>query len=309
MALVSLKGLLDKASSGGYAVPAFNVNNLETVQAAFQAAQLERSPVILQATEKAGEYAGFDLLSAMVHKAAESALGGPVPAALHLDHGGSVEVVLKAIRNGFTSVMIDGSHLDFNKNMGLTRRVVEVAHPVGVSVEAELGRLGGIEDEVAGEVQLTDPEAAGRFIKETGVDALAVAIGTSHGAYKFRGEPRLRTDLVKRIKDLVNIPLVLHGASSVEKEIVDMAELYGARLKGAKGIPLESIREAIKNGINKINIDTDLRLAFTASIRKVLMESPEEFDPRKILGPARELMVQTMRNKMKVFGSSGKALS
>ncbi|MDI6760394.1 MAG: class II fructose-1,6-bisphosphate aldolase [Candidatus Brocadiaceae bacterium] len=309
MALVSLKGLLDKASSGGYAVPAFNVNNLETVQAAFQAAQLERSPVILQATEKAGEYAGFDLLSAMVHKAAESALGEPVPVVLHLDHGGSVEVVLKAIRNGFTSVMIDGSHLDFNKNMAITRRVVEVAHPVGVSVEAELGRLGGIEDEVAGEVQLTDPEAAGRFVKETGVDALAVAIGTSHGAYKFRGEPRLRTDLVKRIKDLVNIPLVLHGASSVEKEIVDMAELYGARLKGAKGIPLESIREAIKNGINKINIDTDLRLAFTASIRKVLTESPEEFDPRKILGPARELMVQTMRNKMKVFGSSGKALS
>ena len=308
MALVSLKGLLDKASSGGYAVPAFNVNNLETVQAAFQAAQLERSPVILQATEKAGEYAGFDLLFAMVHKAAESALGGPVPAALHLDHGGSVEVVLKAIRNSFTSVMIDGSHLDFNKNIELTRRVVEVARPVGVSVEAELGRLGGIEDGVAGEVQLTDPEAAGRFVKETGVDALAVAIGTSHGAYKFRGEPRLRTDLVKRIKDLVNIPLVLHGASSVEKEIVDMAELYGARLKGAKGIPLESIREAIKNGINKINIDTDLRLAFTASIRKVLTESPEEFDPRKILGPARELMVQTMRNKMKVFGSSGKAL-
>lgn len=305
MGLVSLKGLLDNASSGGYAVPAFNVNNLETVQAAFQAAQLERSPVILQATEKAGEYAGFDLLSAMVHKAAESS---PVSAALHLDHGGSVEVVLKAIRNGFTSVMIDGSHLDFNKNIGLTRRVVEVAHPVGVSVEAELGRLGGIEDEVAGEVQLTDPEAAGRFVKETGVDALAVAIGTSHGAYKFRGEPRLRTDLVKRIKDLVNIPLVLHGASSVEKEIVDMAEGYGARLKGAKGIPLESIREAIKNGINKINIDTDLRLAFTASIRKVLTESPEEFDPRKILGPARELMVQTMRNKMKVFGSSGKAL-
>ncbi|HLA37024.1 MAG TPA: class II fructose-1,6-bisphosphate aldolase [Candidatus Brocadiales bacterium] len=308
MGLVSLKELLDKASSGGYAVPAFNVNNLETVQAAFQAAQLERSPVILQATEKAGEYAGFDLLFAMVHKAAESALGGPVPAALHLDHGGSVEVVLKAIRNSFTSVMIDGSHLDFNKNIELTRRVVEVARPVGVSVEAELGRLGGIEDGVAGEVQLTDPEAAGRFVKETGVDALAVAIGTSHGAYKFRGEPRLRTDLVKRIKDLVNIPLVLHGASSVEKEIVDMAELYGARLKGAKGIPLESIREAIKNGINKINIDTDLRLAFTASIRKVLTESPEEFDPRKILGPARELMVQTMRNKMKVFGSSGKAL-
>ncbi len=303
MGLVSLKELLDGASSGGYAVPAFNVNNLETIQAAFQSAYLEHSPVILQATEKAGEYAGFDLLSAIVHKTAERS---PIPVTLHLDHGGSIEAVLKAIRNGFTSVMIDGSHLDFNKNVELTRRVVEVAHAVGVSVEAELGRLGGIEDEVSGEVRLTDPEEARHFVDETGVDALAVAIGTSHGAYKFKGEPRLRVDLVKQIKDLVNIPLVLHGASSVEEEIVNMAESYGARLKGAKGIPLESIREAIRNGINKINIDTDLRLAFTAATRKVLAENPEEFDPRKILGPARELMVQTMRNKMRAFGSTGK---
>lgn len=303
MGLVSLKELLERASQHGYAVPAFNVNNLETIQAAFQAAQLEHSPVILQATEKAGQYAGFDLLSAIVYQAAERS---NVPVALHLDHGGSLEAVLKAIRNGFTSVMIDGSHLDFNKNIELTKRVVEVSHPLGISVEAELGRLGGIEDEVSGEVQLTDPEAARGFVKETGVNALAVAIGTSHGAYKFKGEPKLRIDLVKRIKDLVNIPLVLHGASSVEQDIVDMAEAYGARLKGAKGIPLESIREAIKNGINKINIDTDLRLAFTAATRKVLTESPEEFDPRKILGPGRELMVQTMRNKMRAFGSSGK---
>jgi fructose-bisphosphate aldolase class II len=303
MGLVSLKELLDDASRRCYAVPAFNVNNLETIQAVFQAAQSEHSPVILQATEKAGQYAGFDLLSAIVYKAAERS---SVPAALHLDHGGSLEAVLQALRNGFTSVMIDGSHLDFNQNVGLTKQVVEVAHPLGVSVEAELGRLGGIEDTVSGEVQLTDPEAARRFVEETGVDALAVAIGTSHGAYKFKGEPQLRIDLVKKIKDLVNIPLVLHGASSVEKEIVDMAETYGARLKGAKGIPLESIREAIKNGISKINIDTDLRLAFTAATRKVLMENPEELDPRKILAPARDLMVKTMGNKMRAFGSSGK---
>ncbi len=304
MALTSLKELLDNASRGSYAVPAFNINNMETIQAALQAAQLERSPVILQATEKADQYAGFGILSAIVHKAVKKC---SVPVVLHLDHGGSLEAVLKAIQSGFTSVMIDGSHLEFNKNLELTKRVVEVSHAVGVSVEAELGRLGGIEDEVSGEVQLTDPEAAKQFVEETGVDALAVAIGTSHGAYKFKGEPKLRIDLVKRIKELVKIPLVLHGASSVEKDIVDMAEAYGAKLKGAKGIPLESIREAIKNGINKINIDTDLRLAFTAATRKVLAESPEEFDPRKILGPARDLMVHTMRNKMRAFGSAGKA--
>ncbi len=303
MGLVSMKELLDKAAREGYAIPAFNVNNLETIQAAFQAAQSERSPLILQATEKAGQYAGFDLLSVTVHKAAERYR---IPVALHLDHGGSVEVALTAIRNGFTSIMIDGSHLDFKKNVELTKRVVEVAHPVGVTVEAELGRLGGIEDTVSGEVQLTEPMDAKRFVEETGVDALAVAIGTSHGAYKFKGEPTLRIDLVKQIKDLVNIPLVLHGASSVEKEIVDMAESYGAKLKGAKGIPIESIKAAIKNGINKINIDTDLRLAFTAATRKVLAENPEEFDPRKILGPAREAMAKTMGNKMRAFGSSGK---
>lgn len=304
MALVSMKAILDKATREGYAVPAFNVNNLEGIQAAFMAADLECSPVIIQATEKADEYAGFDLLSAMVKTAAEKAR---VPAALHLDHGTSLGAVLKGIRYGFTSVMIDGSHLDFQKNVELTLRAVEVAHATGVTVEAELGRLGGIEDEVSGEAFLTDPEEARMFVERTGVDALAVAIGTSHGAYKFKAEPRLRIDLVKKIKGLVGIPLVLHGASSVEEEIIKMAEDYGAEIHGARGIPIEAIKEAIRNGINKVNIDTDLRLAFTAATRKVLAESPGEFDPRKILGPARELMVRTMRKKMHAFGSTGRA--
>jgi fructose-bisphosphate aldolase class II len=305
MPLTPLKGILEKASKGGYAVPAFNVNNLETVQAAITAAEQECSPVIIQATEKAGRYAGFDLLSALVKTAAERVC---VPVALHLDHGASLEAVILGIRHGFTSVMIDGSHLDFDKNAELTRRVVEIAHVVGVSVEAELGRLGGIEDDVsAAETVLTDPEAARKFVEKTEVDALAVAIGTSHGAYKFKGEPRLRIDLVKKIKDKVGIPLVLHGASSVEENIVKMATIYGAKLPGAKGIPLEAIKEAIKSGISKINIDTDLRLAFTAATRKILADRPEAFDPREILGPGRELMVETMRRKMQAFGSTGKA--
>ncbi|HHT9118191.1 MAG TPA: class II fructose-1,6-bisphosphate aldolase [Candidatus Hypogeohydataceae bacterium YC38] len=305
MPLTPLKGILEKASKGGYAVPAFNVNNLETVQAAITAAEQECSPVIIQATEKAGRYAGFDLLSALVKTAAERVR---VPVALHLDHGASLEAVILGIRHGFTSVMIDGSHLDFDKNAELTRRVVEIAHVVGVSVEAELGRLGGIEDDVsAAETVLTDPEAARKFVEKTEVDALAVAIGTSHGAYKFKGEPRLRIDLVKKIKDKVGIPLVLHGASSVEENIVKMATIYGAKLPGAKGIPLEAIKEAIKSGISKINIDTDLRLAFTAATRKILADRPEAFDPREILGPGRELMVETMRRKMQAFGSTGKA--
>lgn len=305
MALKTLKEILDKASSGGYAVPAFNVNNLEMVQAAFWAAREESSPLIIQCTEKAGRYAGFGLLSALVKTAAEKT---PIPVVLHLDHGKSTEAITEGLNHGFTSVMIDGSHLDFDKNVEMTRRVVEMAHPKGVSVEAELGRLGGIEDDVSGEKCLTDPSAAKEFVEKTGVDALAVAIGTSHGAYKFKGEPMLRVDLVREIKELVRIPLVLHGASSVEEEIVRMAESYGASLPGAKGTPLGAIKEAICNGINKINIDTDLRLAFTASVRKVLAETPQEFDPRKILGPARELMKETMQRKMRAFGSSGKAV-
>ncbi|MBU2534499.1 MAG: class II fructose-bisphosphate aldolase family protein, partial [Alphaproteobacteria bacterium] len=258
-------------------------------------------------TPSAIKYAGLAYLAKIVKATSQFA---PVPMSLHLDHGKDIETITKCVDAGFTSVMIDGSHLDFEENIALTRKVVELAHPKGVAVEAELGRLAGVEEVSVEEKEaiLTDPEAAKEFVERTNVDALAVAIGTSHGAYKFRGEPKLDFKRLTEIGEKVNVPLVLHGASGVPAWIIEKATKYGAQLAGAKGMPDESIKQAIRLGIAKINIDTDLRLAFTATVREVLATTPTQFDPRKILGPAREAMKEVVRSKMRLFGSSNKAV-
>jgi len=304
--LVNNKDLLVPASRKGYAVGAFNINNLEALLAVSEAAVEEKSPVIVAVTPSAIKYAGLAYLSEIVKTAAKSV---PVPMSLHLDHGEDFETVSKCVGAGFTSVMIDGSFLKFDENVALTKRVVDSAHPKGVAVEAELGRLAGVEEKTVEEKEavLTDPDAAKEFVKKTGVDALAVAIGTSHGAYKFKAEPKLDFERLRQIREKVSVPLVLHGASSVPQWIIEKAVKYGAELAGAKGIPEEHIKKAISFGIAKVNIDTDLRLAFTATVREVLAKSPKEFDPRKILGPAKEAMKEVVKGKMRLFGSSGKA--
>jgi fructose-bisphosphate aldolase class II len=304
--LVTNRELLFSARKNGYAVGAFNIQNLESLLAVTEAAVEEKSPVIVAVTPSAIKYAGLAYLSKIVRTAAENT---PMPMSLHLDHGEDFETVYKCIEAGFTSVMIDGSFLSFEENVALTKRVVDFAHSKGVSVEAELGKLAGVEEKTVEEMEavLTDPEAAEKFVKRTGVDALAVAIGTSHGAYKFKGEAKLDFERLNLIAKKVDIPLVLHGASSVPGWIIEKATKYGAELSGAKGIPEEHIKKAISLGISKINIDTDLRLAFTATIREVLANSPKEFDPRKILGPAKDAMKEVIKGKMRLFGSSGKA--
>jgi fructose-bisphosphate aldolase class II len=292
--------------AGNYAVGAFNIHNLESLQAVVTAAQEEDSPVIVAVTPSTIKYAGLSYLAKIVQTAAQLM---SLPMSLHLDHGKDIETVRKCVNAGFTSVMIDGSHLNFEENIALTSKVVRLAHSKGVAVEAELGRLAGVEEASVEEKEaiLTDPEAAKEFVERTNVDALAVAIGTSHGAYKFKGEPKLDFKRLTKIKEKTGIPLVLHGASSVPAWIIAKATKYGAQLAGAKGIPDESIKQAIKLGITKINIDTDLRLAFTATVREVLATSQSQFDPRKILGPAREAMKDVVKSKMRLFGSSGKA--
>ena len=304
--LVTNKELLLAAKRGAYAVGAFNIQNLESLLAVVEAAVEEKSPVIVAVTPSAIKYGGLKYLTALVKVAAENA---PVPMSLHLDHGEDVETVRKCLEAGFTSVMIDGSHLPFEENVALTKRVVEMAHPMGVSVEGELGRLTGVEEKTVEEREavLTDPDEAEEFVKRTGVDALAVSIGTSHGAYKFKGEPKLDFERLRLIREKVDVPLVLHGASSVPQWIIEKATKYGAELTGAKGIPEDHVKRAISLGITKINIDTDLRLAFTATVREVLANQPKEFDPRKILGPAKEAMKEVVKAKMRLFGSSGKA--
>jgi len=304
--LVTNKDLMIPARRSGYGVGAFNVNNLEAILSVVEAAVEEKSPAIVAVTPSAIKYAGLPYISKIVRTAAELA---PVPLSLHLDHGEDFETASKCVNAGFTSVMIDGSHLKFEDNISLTKRVVDVAHPKGVSVEAELGRLAGVEESTVEEKDaiLTDPAVAKDFVERTGVDTLAVAIGTSHGAYKFKAEPKLDFERLKLISKNVSLPLVLHGASSVPAWIIEKAAKYGAELGGAKGIPEENIQKAISLGIAKINIDTDLRLAWTAAVREVLANSPKEFDPRKILGPAKETMKQVVKSKMKLFGSTGKA--
>ena len=294
------------AAQEGYAVGAFNINNLESLFAVTEAAIEKNSPVIVAVSPSSIRYAGLMYIERMVKASAESA---PVSISLHLDHGKDFETVSKCIEAGFTSVMIDGSELGFNENINLTKRVVELSHQNSVSVEAELGRIAGVEtltDKERADI-LTDSNAAREFVERTGVDALAVAIGTSHGAYKFEGEPRLDFERLKALREKVAVPLVLHGASSVPSWIIEKAIKYGADLEGARGIPEEQIKKAVSLGIAKINIDTDLRLAFTASVREFLTEFPKEFDPRKILASARKAMKEIVEEKMILFGSSGKA--
>ena len=307
--LVTTKEMFEKSMKEKFAIGAFNINDMEILQGIVDAAAEAKSPVILQASSSAIKYARIGYLMKMVEAAVEE--HPEVPVAIHLDHGPDFETAKMCIDHGFTSVMIDGSKYDFEENVRLTKQVVDYAHSKGVVVEAELGKLAGIEDDVnvaASDAMYTDPAQAEEFVKRTGCDSLAIAIGTSHGAYKFKGEAKLRFDILKEIKERIpNTPIVLHGASTVIPELVEMCNKYGAELPGAKGVPDEMLKQASESGVSKINVDTDLRLALTAGIRKVLVEEPSAFDPRKYLTPARELVKQTVSHKMKdVFGSSNK---
>ena len=304
--LVTNREIMSVAAAEGYAVGAFNINHLETLLAVVEAVVEERSPAIVSVTPSAIKYAGLEYLAAMV-KVAAGKVSQPV--SLHLDHGKDVDVVIRCLDAGFTSVMIDASHLSFEENVEVTSRVVELAREKGASVEAELGKLAGVEESSVEEKDavLTDPAAAKKFVERTGVDALAVAIGTSHGAYKFKGVPKLDFDRLGRIREKTDVLLVLHGASSVPAWIVEKATKYGAELSGAKGIPEEHIKRATLLGVSKINIDTDLRLAFTGAVREVLATSRSQYDPRKIVGPAKDAMKMVVKGKMRLFGSAGKA--
>ena len=308
--LVTTKEMFEKSMKEGFAIGAFNVNNMEIIQAIVDAAAEEHSPVILQASSSAIKYARINYLMKMVKAAEEE--HPEVPFAIHLDHGPDFETCKMCIDAGFTSVMFDGSKYDFEENIRLTKEVVDYAHAHGVVVEAELGKLAGIEDDVnvaESDAMFTDPAQAEEFVRRTGCDSLAIAIGTSHGAYKFKGEAKLRFDILKRIKERIpNTPIVLHGASTVIPELVAQCNEYGADIPGAKGVPDEMLHEASISGVSKINVDTDLRLAMTAAIRKVFVEEPSAFDPRKYLTPARDLIKQTVQHKIRdVFGSSNKA--
>ena len=309
MPLVTTKNMFEKSMKEHFAIGAFNVNNMEIVQAIVKAAADENSPIILQASSSAIKYAGIEYLKKMIESALDEY---DIPLALHLDHGPDFETCKMCIDNGFSSVMIDGSKYDFEENIALTRKVVEYAHSKGVVVEAELGKLAGIEDDVnvsASDAMYTDPDQAKEFVDRTSCDSLAIAIGTSHGAYKFKGEAKLRFDILANVKQkLPNTPIVLHGASTVIPELVEMCNKYGGDIPGAKGVPDEILHEASISGVSKINVDTDLRLAMTAAIRKTFAEDPAVFDPRKYLGNARTLIEEVVKHKIKdVFGSSNKA--
>jgi len=309
MAFINSKDMLQKAYEGGYAVGAFNVNNMEIVQGITAAAQEEKSPFILQVSAGARKYANHNYLMKLVEAAM---LETGVDVCLHLDHGNSFELCKSCIDGGFTSVMIDGSHLPFEENIALTRKVVEYAHKYNVTVEGELGKLAGVEDDVkvaADDALYTDPNEVEEFVNATGVDSLAIAIGTSHGAYKFKGEPRMRFDILEEVsRRLPNFPIVLHGASSVMPEYVEIINQFGGKMGDAKGCPEDLLRKAASMAVCKINIDTDLRLAMTASIRRHFIEHPDHFDPRQYLSPARDAIKEVVAHKMKyVLGSSGKA--
>lgn len=309
MPLVTTKEMFEKSMEGHYAIGAFNINNMEFIQAITDAAEEAKSPVILQVSSSAIKYARIGYLKKMVEAAVEST---SIPIALHLDHGPDFETCKMCIDNGFTSVMIDASKYDFEENVRITKEVVDYAHSHGVVVEAELGTLAGVEDEVNvsdDDARYTNPDQAYEFVQRTGCDSLAIAIGTSHGAYKFKGDAKLRFDILAKVKEkLPNTPIVLHGASTVIPALVDMCNNNGANIPGAKGCPDEMLKQAGENGVSKINVDTDLRLAMTAQIRRVFNESPEVFDPRKYLGPARDEIKATVLHKINnVFCSSNKA--
>ena len=307
--LVTTKEMFEKSMNEKFAIGAFNVNNMEIIQGIVDAAAESKSPVILQVSSSAIKYARMGYLMKMVEAAVEE--HPEVPIAIHLDHGPDFETCKMCVDSGFTSVMFDGSKYDFEENIRLTKEVVDYAHTHGVVVEAELGKLAGIEDDVnveASDAMYTDPEQAKEFVERTGCDSLAIAIGTSHGAYKFKGEAKLRFDILAKVKELIpNTPIVLHGASTVIPELVETCNKYGADIPGAKGVPDEILHEASLKGVSKINVDTDLRLAMTSEIRKVFAQEPATFDPRKYLGEAREQVKNTVKHKINdVFGSSNK---
>ncbi|TKJ40120.1 fructose-1,6-bisphosphate aldolase, class II [candidate division LCP-89 bacterium B3_LCP] len=306
MPLVPLHEMYQDAVANRYAIGQFNVSNLEFVQAVLEAAEEMNSPAIIAASSSAIKYAGLENLVAIVRTAVGNL---DVPIALHLDHGADVEIVRQCVDAGFTSVMIDGSQHPLEENIHLTQEVVDYAHMFNVTVEAELGRLSGMEDEVKVEAKdscYTDPDEAVKFVQESGCDALAIAVGTSHGAHKFKGEAKLDFDRIETIKQMTGIPLVLHGASGVPEDLISKISQYGGDIPGAKGVPDEAYHQAIDRGINKINIDTDLRLAFTAAIRELLSSDPGVFDPRKILGYARQAVKTIIKGKMEVLGSANR---
>lgn len=313
LGLVNSKELFAKAVKGGYAIPAFNFNNMEQMQAIISACVETKSPVILQVSSGARKYANQTLLRYMAQGAVEYAkeLGQNIPIVLHLDHGDSFELCKSCIDMGFSSVMIDGSHHSFEKNIELTKQVVEYAHAHGVTVEGELGVLAGVEDEVSAEHHTyTQPEEVEEFVKRTGVDSLAISIGTSHGAFKFKPgqKPEIRLDILEEIeKRIPGFPIVLHGASSVPQDVVADINKFGGKLEDSIGIPEEQLRMAAASAVCKINIDSDGRLAMTAAIRKVFAQSPAEFDPRKYLGPARDSLKELYKHKiLNVLGSNDK---
>ena len=306
MPLIGPKLLFERAYKEGYAVGAFNVNNMEIIQGIIEAATEEQSPAILQVSAGARKYAGQNYLVKLVEAAL---LESDLPLVLHLDHGQDFAICKACIDGGFTSVMIDGSHLPFKENIALTKEVVDYARPRGIWVEAELGRLAGVEDEVSSDKSIyTDPDQAVEFVERTGCDSLAIAIGTSHGAYKFKGEAKLDFERLEKIGKLMpKYPLVLHGASSVPQEFVKMANSYGGQVGDARGVPEELLRKAAGMAVCKINIDTDIRLAMTANIRKYFTEHPEAFDPRAYLTPARKAVKDMVQHKIRnVLGSSNK---
>lgn len=299
--IVTLKEVLKEAEKRGIAIPAFNTFNLEMTKAIIEVAEELDSPVIVATTESAIKYAGLEELASFLILLAERA---KIPVVVHLDHGKKFETVIKVIRYGWTSVMIDGSEFPYDENVAITKKVVEIAHMVNVSVEGELGKIMGVEDEIivrGREVFFTDPDEAKRFVDETGVDALAVAVGTVHGPFKFEGEPHLDLERIEAIHKLTAIPLVLHGASKIPRELVDETNLFGGIIRGTSGVPDEILYEAVKRGIRKVNIDTDLRIAFTVGIRRYLSERPDIFDPRKFLGYAKEKVKEVVRDKIRVL--------
>jgi fructose-bisphosphate aldolase class II len=320
MPLTPMRQILDEAAKAGYGVGAYNVNNMEQIQAIMAAAKETQSPVIIQASHGALKYSNMVYLKHLMQAAIEE--NPEIPVAMHLDHGPDLQTVKEAIALGFSSVMIDGSidyavkdasgahpPRSFEDNVRVTKEVVKYAHARGVTVEGELGTLGGIEDDTqATAVHLTDPDQCEEFVEKTGVDALAIAIGTSHGAYKFKAEPKLAMDLVTEIHNRIpNVRLVMHGSSSVPQELVDEVNKYGGKLEKTMGVPVKAIQEAIKRGISKINVDTDGRLVVTAAIRKVFQEKPKEFDPRKYLGPSRDALAKLIADRMRAFGTAGHA--
>ena len=309
MAIVTTKEMFKKAYEGGYAIGAFNVNNMEIIQGITEGAKMENAPVILQVSAGARKYAKHVYLMKMIEAAVADT---DLPIVVHLDHGPDFETCKSCIDGGFSSVMIDGSHLPFEENIAQTKRVVEYAHDHGVVVEAELGRLAGVEDDVkvsAEDSSYTQPDEVEEFVERTGCDSLAIAIGTSHGAYKFKGEPKLRFDILEEVgRRLPGFPIVLHGASSVIPEYVDMINQYGGQMPGAQGVPEDMLRKAASMAVCKINIDSDLRLAFTGLVRKYFAEHPDHFDPRQYLSDARTGIRDMVRHKIvDVLGCNGKA--